>query len=238
MDLKARTLLVSGSMRNAGQAMRQKPGAMRLLAVLAGIAVLVFVGACGNSGGVTGTTDTASPAPARSTTTASGRETSTAVNYAKADADHDDDFEAGALDDKNNRPALSFGQAASTRDRREIAALVKRYYAVALSGDGAKGCTMLNSALAEIAVEDYGSLAGPAYARGAKTCHEVLSDVFRFYHARFVAVIPHLKVAAVRLQGRAGYALLRFGPYPERKISVGREGSSWRIAALTDAELQ
>ena len=44
-------------------------------------------------------------------------------------------------------------------------------------------------------------------------------------------------VTHILLKGRQGQVQLSFGPLPERKIPVSREGHSWRIAALLDSEL-
>ncbi len=233
-----------------------------VLLVLTGLCLIV--GACGGSAGtdpsshVSSSTDPddevttaantkAAPPPDyaklhhedsddETTTTSPNPEKIAATEYAKMDGDKDNDIGA-AEDDTNNNLALNFGQAASTTDRSAITALVKRYYAIALAGNAIKGCSMLFSTLAEAAAEDYGVPGGPEYARGAKNCQQVLSGVFRFYHARLAAEVPKLSVTRVRLKGRQGYAILSFAPFPEREISVDREGHAWKIGAFVDNEL-
>jgi hypothetical protein len=173
---------------------------------------------------------------AANTVNSAASEATVANAYRKVDKDKDNDIYA-PYDDSNNNAAFHFGEAAEAAELRTITALVKRYYTIALADKGAKACTMLYSPLAEAAAEDYGQPGGPAYARGAKTCQAVLSDVFHHYHAQLAAEVPKLAVSTVRLQGRRGYAMLKFGHFAERELAVEREGSTWRLAAFMDNEL-
>jgi hypothetical protein len=170
------------------------------------------------------------------TANSAASEAAAANAYKKVDKDKDNDIYA-PYDDSNNDAAFHFGEAAGATELHTITALVKHYYAIALAGKGAKACTMLYSPLAEAAAEDYGQPGGPAYSRGAKTCQAVLSDVFHHYHAQLAAEVPKLAVSTVRLQGRRGYAMLKFGHFAERELAVEREGSTWRLAAFMDNEL-
>jgi len=164
-----------------------------------------------------------------------GRTASDAI--ARRDADRDDDFGAAPHDDISHKDELSFGRAATPDDKRAITALVKRYYATALAGDGSLACSMVYSALAEVVSEDYGSSAGPAYMRGAKSCSAGLTDVFQHYHGQLGIEVPRLRVDRVRVHERHGLALLSFGSLPEREITLMREGSVWKLAAFLDHEL-
>jgi hypothetical protein len=156
--------------------------------------------------------------------------------YWKVDADKDNDVEAG-YDDTQNNGTLNFGHAASPSDERAIKALVKHYYAVALAADGTSACEMIYSPLAESIPEDYGTVDGPSYMRGIKTCAAGMKALFRHYHTRLAAEVPILVVSRVRLVERHGLAILRFGKLPEREILITHEGPAWKIAAVLDIEL-
>jgi hypothetical protein len=213
---------------------------MKSLPALLTIALLsVGVTACGSaSKGMSSTSTTSSsaattsPSPTKTTTSAA----STQV-YTKADADKDNDISAPD-DDASNRYALSYGHAASAADQRAVTELVKRYYAAALKGDGAKACAMIVSSLSKAVVEDYGhGSPGPSYLQSGKTCPQVMALLFKHFHAQLTAEIPKLEVARVRLVGPHGFAIMSFGAMPEREISVRREGSAWKVQALLDSEL-
>jgi hypothetical protein len=160
----------------------------------------------------------------------------TVPEYARVDADKDNDVQAPA-DDTNNNSAL-FGHEAAGPERRTIATLVRRYYAIALAGDGTKACSMIYSTLAESVPEDYGTNEppGPPYMKGT-TCPTVLNGLLGHMHAQLAAEVPLLRITHVRLIEHHGIALLAFGPLPERQIDIKREGRTWRIDALLDREL-
>lgn len=168
----------------------------------------------------------------------SSASTAAGVPTTHVDADKDTDF-GTPRDDRDNSSALKFGHEARAADRRAIASAVKRYYEVALAGNGAAACKLIYSPLAESVVEDYGESQppGPSYMRGA-TCAQVLDNLFKHFHAKLVAELPQLQVKQVRLEEHHGVALLDFGTMPERQIAVTREGPTWRMAALFDAEAQ
>jgi hypothetical protein len=67
----------------------------------------------------------------------SSRITSSKDNF-KTDSDGDNDNPTGAHYDTDDNFVLSYGHAASMADMRSIARLVKRYYAAAAAGNGAK----------------------------------------------------------------------------------------------------
>jgi hypothetical protein len=154
------------------------------------------------------------------------------------DSDRDND-EGGITDDNNHRIDEAFGHAASASDARAITALVKRFYAIALSGNGARGCSLLFSTMEEAVPEDYGGPGGgPPPSGNHRTCPEVVSEIFARGHAHLALEVPKLVVRRVRVFERHGIVFLSFGPkLPERKTKVLREGSTWRMAALGDGEL-
>jgi hypothetical protein len=212
---------------------------LKTLLVLLAYALL-SVGACACGSSNKGTSDSTSYAASQATTrtapktTASG--TTSTQGVARADADKDNDLGA-PYDDTNNNRIVDYGHAASPADERAAAADVKRYYATAAVGNGAKACSMVVSNLAKAMAEDYGhGSAGPPYLSSATTCPAVMALVFKKFHARIAAELPKLRVTRVRLVGDHGYAILRFGIL-EREIAVIREGRAWKIRALLDSEL-
>jgi hypothetical protein len=155
---------------------------------------------------------------------------------ARVDADRDNDV--GAPDDDRNNPE-TFGRAVSLSERRAIAALVKRYYAAALAENGARGCALLYSTLAEsVPVDDSREPGAPAYQRGQTTCAGVLTALFKHYHAQLAAELPSMQVTGVHIREHEGFAHLRFGGgLPERRIGVKRERRTWKMTQLYDQEL-
>jgi hypothetical protein len=144
-------------------------------------------------------------------------------------ADNDRDGDGGADDNL-------WGHAASAADRRDIVALVKRYYAIAAAGDGARACAILYSLFAEEVPETYGEPPGDPALRG-KTCAAVMSKVFKQRRRQLIQEAPSLKVIGVRIRGLRGLALLSFRGIGERDILVHREKRLWRIDALLDGGL-
>jgi len=159
----------------------------------------------------------------------------------KVDRDRDNDVHA-AKDDTSNNGVLAFGRPAALAEQGAITALIKRYYAAALAENGARGCSMLYSTIAEAAVEDDAQPPGPPYMRGAKSCAEVLTLLFKHYHVQLAAETPKLQVTHIRLQEHRGFALLHFGALAEREIAVGREPLghgryTWKMNTIYDEEL-
>jgi hypothetical protein len=154
------------------------------------------------------------------------------------DADSTGEYEEGngngKYHDGDDLATVSFGHAASATDRHAIATLVKRYYAAAAAGDGAKACSMMASPMARSLPQTSGGGAAPAYLRGAKTCEAVAVRVFA--HAR--PQIDHeVVVTGVRVQGGTVVALLGSTKAPASVISLGREGGAWKIEALLGGPL-
>ena len=212
---------------------------MKSLLVLLAVAPLaLYASACGGSGrsGSTAQSSSATTAPT-STVATSASDTTSPPALTKPDSDKDNDISA-YKDKADNGEVLDYGRAASPADQRAVTDLVKRYYAAALAEDRAKACAMIYSTLSEGVAEDYGQAsAGPPYLRAGKTCSEVMVLLFKHSHNQLAAEVPKLKVSRVRLNGRRGWAVLSFGSLPEREISVGREGHTWKVSMLIDDEL-
>lgn len=150
--------------------------------------------------------------------------------------DRDEDDHTNVADDNNPNPAGYV--AAKPADARAITSLVGRYYAAALAGDGAKGCSMFKPTFVQAIPLDYGKL-GPVYLRHvAGTCPAVISALFRHEHRKLSGEVPRMRVVRVSVDGAQGVAFLLFGRLHERFISVLREGRIWRIAAVLDGELE
>lgn len=207
------------------------------LALFAAALLGIGASACGSSNQSTST--------ASQSRTSSGTATNVAASnpaeapppsHPKRDSDNDNDVGAPS-DDTNHAELFAYGHAADTSDRRTITALIKDYYAAVIADEGAKACAMLFSTLAEAVPEDYGhSPPGPAYLNG-NTCPEVMSRLREHFHAVLTTEIPLLEVTRVRVKEEHGFAVLRFGKLPERKISVAQEGHTWKMGALLDSEL-
>jgi hypothetical protein len=206
---------------------------MRRVLALLGF-VLLAVSACGSGGGGSTTTSTSREAA----DVASPASPAEVAKLLHVDADSDNDYEAAADDTNNSALVTSAAKPASASDRRAITSLIQRYYRIAWAEDGAKGCSLLYSPLAEATPEDYGSSAGPRYMNG-NTCTVVLTKMFEHLHPLLAVELPKLRVASVLLEEHHGKAILSFGAHlPERTILVVREGPrTWKLASLFDGEL-
>jgi hypothetical protein len=207
-----------------------------LLASLACALLCAGMGGCGGSSGSAGTSASTRPSASAASTAATAAHATAALEAIDTDRDND---EGGDTDDNNHRSTEAFGHAAGAADARAIAALVRRYYAIALSGNGARGCALLYSTMEEAVGEDYGGPGGgPPPSGSRRACPEVLDELFAREHARLALLVPKLAVRRVRVFERHGLVFLSFGPHlPERLITAMREGSIWRMEALSDSEL-
>jgi hypothetical protein len=203
---------------------------IRSLPVLLAVALLsIGIAACGGASKSTGSSQ-ASSNPA---VTGGRRATTASTTTAGRDsADGDKDTEGN-----DDNPILAFGHAANEADERAITALVKRYYAAAAADNGAAACSLIFVIFQEAIPEDYGQLAGPRALRG-KTCAVVMSKLFKLERRQIVVHNSTLKVTSVRVDGKKGYALLRFGTMPEpRFLQVHIEFGVWKVDSLIDGAL-
>ncbi len=136
----------------------------------------------------------------------------------------------GSYHDSDDRQIVEFGHEAQAGDRRTIAQLVERYYAIAAARDGAAACALLPHPLAASAVEDFGSAsaASPAYLRHASTCSAVLAGMFAHEHSQVLGV----HVTDVRVEGAEALALLGSDQAPASSIALSRVHGRWRLEAM------
>lgn len=220
-----------------------------LLALFALGLLCIGVAACGSSSNresasanspssstpaTTAHVDTTSPAVASPSGHPEPAHKVTRSDLEKYDRDEDDYIHVP--DDHN--PAPAGFTPANAADKRAITALVKRYYAAALRGDGAGGCSMIDVGLVKAIPLDYGKL-GPSFLRrAAPNCPAVMSLYFKHEHRLLSREVPAMQVARVSVKGDQGVAIMRFGPLHERFITQLREHGRWMIAAVLDGELE
>ncbi|MFZ1154787.1 MAG: hypothetical protein WAN93_07780, partial [Solirubrobacteraceae bacterium] len=201
---------------------------MRSISVLAMIVLSVSVIACGSEGKEAhSTSQVAATATDGTTATTAAPATIPGKPSVKNDRDHDSD---------NNDDDYGYGHAADAADRQAVTKLVTRYYAAAAAGDGATGCSLIYSLLAEEIPEVYGGPTGPPGIRG-NTCAVVMSKMFKQDHRRLTLDHATLKVTAVRILDRRALATLSFKTMPQRDIAIRRERNVWKIGELLDTEL-
>ncbi|MGN6372802.1 MAG: hypothetical protein ACTHM1_07405 [Solirubrobacteraceae bacterium] len=216
-----------------------------LPALLAFGLLVLWTAACGSS-----KSNTASPSNVSSAVTTQVKPTNGAVpssptsgfvasNASARDRerhDRDEDDHTTVPDDHNPAPAGYV--TASAADAKAITALVKGYFAAALSEDGARACSMIDKGLVKAIPLDYGKL-GPSYLRhAAPNCPAVMTLYFKHEHRTLSREVPGMRVPRVSVHGGEGIAFLRFGRVHERFISEFRNGSAWKIGAVLDEELE
>jgi hypothetical protein len=205
-----------------------------LLALFASLLLLTCLAACGGGTGTSSTSKDPSSTAADQTST-----DATARDELMVDADKDNDV--GTFnDDRNNSETLPFeyGHPASAADKRAVAAMIEVYYKIAENEEGAKACSMIYLSLAEGVAEDYGhGSAGEHYLSSGRTCPQVMTLLFKHFHAVLTIELPLLKVSKVLLVQHHGLAVLTFGKLPEREISIRKEGPTWKVQQLLDSEV-
>lgn len=148
------------------------------------------------------------------------------------DADGDDDTkdnERRGYYDRDDGALRGFGQAASEGDKRALVALVDRYYTAASAGDGSAACSIIAPALAASIPQSYGGITAPPYTRGAKTCAEVMSLLFRHFRGELTA---RTVITAIRVDGNQGRVLLGSPAQPAGYIPAIREHGGWSMVSL------
>jgi hypothetical protein len=131
--------------------------------------------------------------------------------------------------DSDDLDSLRVGAPAGPALARTIAAVVRRYYAVAATGNGARACGLLSPGFARAVPTAYGEF-GPAYLHGGRTCAAVASLQFRHDRSQLTAGI---QVTAVHLERTdRAYALFGSKTTPASFIAVVREGGTWKVAAI------
>jgi hypothetical protein len=210
-----------------------------LLASLSFVLLCVVTTACGEASRGRGSMSQASsssdapgdvlPSIAPGTTSAGG--------YSRHDGDKDNDDEPhGNSDIGNDATALlaTYSDDLDATEKQRVIALVKRYYAAAAAGDGAKACSLLQSSLAVGLAEAHGQ----STREGAKTCASALSALFEQQHKQLAAdEVTTMGVTDVRRKGSLGLVILGFKRMPEGEILIEREGGDWKINSLLDSEM-
>lgn len=145
------------------------------------------------------------------------------------DADFDNDLKPQpGYNDSDDGSVRTYGHAATSAQRAQLEGIVTRYFAAAAKGDGATGCMLIDAQFVKAIPEDYGSGAGPAYARG-KTCPVVLSAIFRHAHAELSG---RARITAVRVQGDRALVLVGSTTMPGASVSLRKARGVWGIVGL------
>jgi hypothetical protein len=188
---------------------------MRSLLMLFAVTLLGFgASACGSS------SRDATPASRPTSDISTGAGTVTTASASKTGRPPEDD-----------NHIATYGHEATEPDKREITALVKRYYEAAVADDGARACSLIYSPLAKSIPEDYGQVPGP-HAIRHKTCAVVLSKIFKQLSGQTTADLGETRVTGVRLKGSQGFVQLSSKAVPTGRIFVEREHGSWKIGGL------
>ncbi len=154
------------------------------------------------------------------------------------DSDGDSDNPSGGIYDSDDTNLANYSHSASVTETRVVALLVRRYLVDAAAADGTKACSMLLASVAGTVPAVLGGVGEPPYSRG-KTCAEVLSKIFRFYHGQLTVEAQVLRVLRVGVKGDKGLALLTAktrSRFPERVIALQREHGTWKIDGVLDQE--
>jgi hypothetical protein len=140
---------------------------------------------------------------------------------------------ANAGFDADDGPVRYFGHAAGPAEARAIIAVVKRYYVAAAARDGAEGCRLLYSLLAETLVDEYGHVASVS----GSTCAAVLTKLFDNNHREAVRNLAKFHPFSIRAGSEHGLALYRIEPTTIRRMIVRREHGLWKIDALLNVAM-
>lgn len=210
-----------------------------ILGSVAVVACSVAFGACGSAhkedrsaagrGGTTNGGPQTSAATVSAPNVGSGSKAASLVPT----ADDDGDSRETTTFDADDHYALQIGRAASASDRRDIAALVERYYQAISTGDGTTACSLLFRIFAETLPET----TNPPNDHREESCAEIVSQVVAPLHRRLVAEAKSLKVIGVRVKGLRAWAIMRFGPKSVRRIEIFREGARWKVSTVIDKPL-
>jgi hypothetical protein len=146
------------------------------------------------------------------------------------DADNDDErYPHKGVETTDTLIPYAFGKEASPTDRPVIAALVKRYYVAAATGNGNVACQLLDPTLAD------GLGEGQSTQGGSGGCTVRFSALFTQQHRLWQEKnVSTMTVIDVRLAGDSGVATVGFRTVATRRIFVKRNKETWKINALFD----
>jgi hypothetical protein len=151
--------------------------------------------------------------------------------------EHDEDGDIDTLGrgpyDSDNDANSKYGPPASVTERRAIVAFIHRYYAVALAGNGAAACSMLDPITAETLVERHRHGRGSRSLQG-ETCAQIMSKLFRLRHRELVEDVAAFRISVVDVRGNRGVALAPFAATREMQLIVHREHGAWSMEVPLD----
>ncbi|HEX5309671.1 MAG TPA: hypothetical protein VFW38_11390 [Solirubrobacteraceae bacterium] len=126
----------------------------------------------------------------------------------------------------------SYGHEPPPRERQQIVAMVNRYYAAIVAGNGAAACRLLYPQIEKAVPEDYGKPPGPPALKG-KTCAAVISKLAKHVENQPLADLATTKVTGVRIKGEEGFVQLTASETPTAEIPIQRiHGGGWRLEAI------
>jgi hypothetical protein len=211
------------------------PAMIIVLALLSGC-----LAACGSTGRSTSSSSSSPPDHRVAATNPATSEGSPGRDgYFEGDDDSDDFKDSHK--DEDDASIRSYGRSAGAREQRTVSALIKRYYALGASGNGARACALIVPSIARrtdfssVAPEAFASVAGSSLFHN-KTCAEVESLLFQIDHRTLAAGAAGVTVIGLRVNGSHGIAELAFKGMPERHLAVRRDHGRWRVDALLDGE--
>ena len=215
----------------AGRNVRALPAL--LVAALLGTTVV----ACGGAARVASSSSSPSTGLGTNGATATTASSSAVPSGGFLKEDGDKDSDDGAYPAHPGQDDQSFlatyGVRAPPAEARTIAALVRRYYAASLAGDGASTCELLDAGIATALAAQQGTA-----AHGTAACAASLSPLLAQQHQHLLAEEPTMMVVtSVYAKDNVGVAVLGFRNAPESIIVLAREGHAWKIDALFDSPL-
>jgi hypothetical protein len=206
---------------------RQGPGFIAILVLVAGILISAFTSAC-SGGHMSGSAASSATKPEQRGSPAYRRRVNDAL-----DGDDAPLSPAYNLESDDDEEVLAYGHAAGIADARTVDDFVKRFFVVAVSGNGSTACAMIDVKVVK-QIPRMGKASNSDYFRGS-TCAEVMSKLLRHEHHRLMLEAAGLGVTGVRIGRGRAIALLAFRSTPERRyLRVQREGPTWKLDELLD----
>jgi hypothetical protein len=217
--------------------------AMRLLATGTALGpLLLLCGACGGARRHASPPSSSPSGSAQSAATTSKTTSPEPLAYPlsnQAVARYLTDFDTGpsvrgGRDKEDNEIMERFGHLTTVREARAIVRAVKRYYAVARTGDGRKACSMLVPAIAKATPTTWGRNGSPPYAIDAKTCAETVTFLFKRLHHRFSGSIAAMNVV---VNGDHAYVLVGSTTAPAGFVTLERWHGAWTMTEPVNGDM-
>lgn len=196
---------------------------------IAALAVALGIAGCG-----AGT----SHAPTASTVSSAGADPPAHIvrgigGFLKSDGDNDaDEHRRDVSNDDELELVRASRSGATAAERREVTAMVKRYFAAAAAGDAPTACSMLMSSLAAaVAAQSTSKSGGPS-------CAASLALLLSRQHEHLAGEqVASMIVTGVHVSGATAYATLGFRNAIESEVVLQRQGGSWKMNSLFDSSL-